>query len=490
MVKRFVVVLLFSLAASIYIMPARAAGTPWTAWLYEDQLGRMTQVDSNGTMLKQIQLPSGTGEGYSRNIAVSQDGGLVAYGGTSTSTNNVYIFNLATNQNLFEFNVPQNANTSFEFGGDALSYSENNGTFAFSYGGVGIQWTLVVIDIKTLSASSLKQSDPAAASLADTGISFLPFVTYNRNNQITFMMIPYGTDGAPSYKAFTWNRDTNSVAPNAIYTEPDSATFLPTNEVISTISDDAFPGSRLPDTDFPVTNTLQVFDPKVNQRFIVTPLPGIYNPRFIQGGERVAVSHDYVQSDGTQIQSLLVVERSGVSSSPVNGVRQTSINGVLGTQDGFIFSSSSGSDPKSNGTSLFYVATRGINDSFNAVPVWSSPPGVNGRLVWVSDSAAAPTTTFSPWGQVQAPPTATGNSVYAVGVTATVQTTNNDVLNLRNGPGLTFQRLGLVPNGTIVTLIEGPQNADGLIWWRIRLPNGTEGWVVTQIDGITTLVPQ
>jgi uncharacterized protein YgiM (DUF1202 family) len=110
---------------------------------------------------------------------------------------------------------------------------------------------------------------------------------------------------------------------------------------------------------------------------------------------------------------------------------------------------------------------------------------------------------FPAWGRVE-PPTAVGDgagvhittgvsagdSAYAVGVTALVQTTDNDVLNMRSGPGLNFARLGTIANGTLVTLIEGPQNADGLIWWRVRLPNGTEGWVVAAVDGINTLLPQ
>jgi hypothetical protein len=125
-------------------------------------------------------------------------------------------------------------------------------------------------------------------------------------------------------------------------------------------------------------------------------------------------------------------------------------------------------------------------------------------LVWVSDSTPT-ATTFPPWAHIDAPavsPTAivgdggtangvpVGDSAYQVGVQARVQTTNNDVLNMRSGPGLTFQRVGTIGNGIIVTLIEGPQDADGFIWWRVRLSNGSEGWVVSQADGINTLIPQ
>lgn len=503
MLKRFTLFVLISFTASIFVLPARAAGAPWTAWLYEQEIGRMTQVDSSYGTAKQIQLPAEAGATYSHNIAVSQDGTLVAYGATSASTNNVYIYNLVTNSNVFEFNVPPNANTSFEFGGSSLDFSENNSTFAFGYGNVNMPWMLVVIDLTAFSTSSLRATDPIAAGTADSGVSFIPAVAYNRNKQISFMMIPYGTDGMPMYKSFTWHQDTNSIAPNDAYVTPDTSTFIPTNEVLSTISDDRFPGSRMQDTGFPVNNTLQVFDPQANQRFIVTSLSGIYDPQFIQAGERVALSQYYSQTDGTQIQSLLVVERSGVVSSPVSGAPQN-INGILGTQDGFLFSATSGGvDPKSNGTDLLYVETRQANGNYNAVSVWSSPIGANGRLVWVNDQVRVMEAPFPAWGRVE-PPAAVGDgagvdvttgipvgdSAYAVGVTALVQTTDNDVLNMRSGPGLSFARLGTIPNGTLVTLIEGPQNADDLIWWRVRLPDGTEGWVVVAVDGINTLLPQ
>jgi uncharacterized protein YgiM (DUF1202 family) len=87
------------------------------------------------------------------------------------------------------------------------------------------------------------------------------------------------------------------------------------------------------------------------------------------------------------------------------------------------------------------------------------------------------------------PPPATTPAGLTVGGQAIVQTTAGDVLNLRSGPARSFALLGTAPNGTVVTILEGPTNADGLIWWRVRLPSGAEGWVVEAIDGINTLLP-
>jgi len=61
---------------------------------------------------------------------------------------------------------------------------------------------------------------------------------------------------------------------------------------------------------------------------------------------------------------------------------------------------------------------------------------------------------------------------------------------LRSGPARSFARLGTIGNGTMVTILEGPRNSDGLTWWRIRLPTGGEGWVVDSADGVQTLLPR
>jgi uncharacterized protein YgiM (DUF1202 family) len=91
--------------------------------------------------------------------------------------------------------------------------------------------------------------------------------------------------------------------------------------------------------------------------------------------------------------------------------------------------------------------------------------------------------TFAPPTVVAAP------SGLAVGADAFINTTEGDRLRLRAGAGRTFAILRELENGTRVTLIEGPRAADGLVWWRVRLADGTSGWVVEAVDGVVTLVP-
>lgn len=77
----------------------------------------------------------------------------------------------------------------------------------------------------------------------------------------------------------------------------------------------------------------------------------------------------------------------------------------------------------------------------------------------------------------------------AVGGKVTVFTTEGDRLNMRSGPGLSFEIVHKLAKNTVVTLIEGPRKADGYVWWRIRTSDGLEGWSVERVDDEQTLQP-
>ncbi|MFQ5612521.1 MAG: SH3 domain-containing protein [Anaerolineae bacterium] len=54
-------------------------------------------------------------------------------------------------------------------------------------------------------------------------------------------------------------------------------------------------------------------------------------------------------------------------------------------------------------------------------------------------------------------------------------------LSMRAGPGTNNARLGLAEDDTVLEVIDGPredENLQSFIWWFVRHPDGTEGWVV------------
>jgi len=101
---------------------------------------------------------------------------------------------------------------------------------------------------------------------------------------------------------------------------------------------------------------------------------------------------------------------------------------------------------------------------------------------------SAPTATWTPVAQLIVTPTATvelplGTTTpagpfteIAVGATVLVQGTGNAGLNLRAQPTTGAAIVITVKEGNSLIVVEGPQNADGLVWWKLRTSDGKEGW--------------
>jgi uncharacterized protein YhaN len=65
----------------------------------------------------------------------------------------------------------------------------------------------------------------------------------------------------------------------------------------------------------------------------------------------------------------------------------------------------------------------------------------------------------------------------AAGSSAWVTRAGGLPLRLRSGPSLSESVIDRLQPGTQMTLLNGPQQADGHAWWHIRTTNGKEGWV-------------
>jgi tetratricopeptide (TPR) repeat protein/uncharacterized protein YgiM (DUF1202 family) len=65
----------------------------------------------------------------------------------------------------------------------------------------------------------------------------------------------------------------------------------------------------------------------------------------------------------------------------------------------------------------------------------------------------------------------------------------DELLNVRANAGRSNELLFQLEPNVTVTLLEGPVEADGFDWWKIRTSDGREGWVVDRIAGIRILVP-
>ena len=62
------------------------------------------------------------------------------------------------------------------------------------------------------------------------------------------------------------------------------------------------------------------------------------------------------------------------------------------------------------------------------------------------------------------------------GALVVVQGTKGAGLNLRQQPTTYGKVVSNAREGTVLTVLEGPKEADGYVWWKARAPDGTEGW--------------
>ena len=69
-----------------------------------------------------------------------------------------------------------------------------------------------------------------------------------------------------------------------------------------------------------------------------------------------------------------------------------------------------------------------------------------------------------------------------------VISTGGDKLNMRGGAGTNFDVIAQLEEGTRVTLLEAPVIAT-YRWWRVRTPDGQEGFLIDRFEGDRMLIP-
>jgi hypothetical protein len=92
-----------------------------------------------------------------------------------------------------------------------------------------------------------------------------------------------------------------------------------------------------------------------------------------------------------------------------------------------------------------------------------------------SATAATPQPTSA--GSTSVPTRSTAPGEIAAGVAVVVAGTG-DCLNIRTGSGLSNDVIACVPDGTELTVLGGPVEADSLTWWQVESEQGA-GWVAS-----------
>jgi hypothetical protein len=107
----------------------------------------------------------------------------------------------------------------------------------------------------------------------------------------------------------------------------------------------------------------------------------------------------------------------------------------------------------------------------------------------VTPPTPTPTVVYTPTATI-APPTPTPQPFLHPGARAQVINVGSAPLLGRSQPGTNYPVQTSFPEGTIVTILEGPVEADGYIWWRIEAEGAGQGWSADRgPDGSVWLQP-
>ena len=77
---------------------------------------------------------------------------------------------------------------------------------------------------------------------------------------------------------------------------------------------------------------------------------------------------------------------------------------------------------------------------------------------------------------VGTPPVTSPLTEIDTGALAVITGTAGAGLRLRSLATTDADVLAMGREGTVVTVVEGPVEADGYVWWKVRTPDGDEGW--------------
>ena len=86
-----------------------------------------------------------------------------------------------------------------------------------------------------------------------------------------------------------------------------------------------------------------------------------------------------------------------------------------------------------------------------------------------------PIPTFTP---IPTPDAAIAPPEITTGFYAMVANTDGLGVTVRGGPSTRNVALAIAEEGTILLIINGPEEADGFNWWQVLMDDGTEGWAV------------
>lgn len=494
-------VLILTLLTSLLILiaPAQADDPPatWTAWLHYGR--HLTLIDSNGDTLREIDLPLPEGYGLvkyqSQKAGISRNGEFIAYlvSGEDFSVQ-LILFDLVHDVIVLTYTIPELGSTSL-YNSNQQMFNESNTAFAFGYRTIGNSWQLLIFDIVAKQvAFKLKDTDPVAAILNLNQLPWNTRIWQFENMEVSFTL---GFLDSDKDYAFVWNLVSNKIQPGFRFAFRRLDFFPPTGEVLS-----------IDYSSYPTSYYFQVYDPTLSARYPFAFVTNSNFPpvqiKFIQNGERILAGQSIMERDGTIVgdwklpNNIALLDFSNTSMGFVYTALVRNLEDGNPTILPALYEVDTRDDKLDVGRVVWQISMKEFQSYFEP----SEQPFFD--IAWVhSDAPVGP---FKPWAQLAEPvyaptpqpsdmmitPTLipTPPPLFHAGQTVRVQTIDGEILNLRAAPTRKSEIVVYIEDDTQLELLEGPVEAEGFYWWRVRLPDGLEGWVVENDGELQTLMPQ
>ncbi len=127
------------------------------------------------------------------------------------------------------------------------------------------------------------------------------------------------------------------------------------------------------------------------------------------------------------------------------------------------------------GLYLIVDALRGSDETLTPSPTFTAEVSPSATVSLLTPtSAITPTSTVVL--TVGTPPVTTAPTEIRPGALVVITGTGGGGLRLRSLATTDADVLATGREGTVVTVLEGPVEADGYVWWKVRTPDGDEGW--------------
>lgn len=369
--KWLLVVLILMVALPIAAQETPEPAQGWRAWLYNSTSGAVTVVDSGGSVVNEFTLPLAQAFNYyGQNIAVSPSGSHVLYTALDTSSDvpNQQVFVYDVNAQFIAATYPLASGaqaTTLDVRPTSAIFDEASRKVAFGYvisTAETSTWEIAVIDYNTgVATATLTPQSEGASSIGDGLI--VPVIREFDGVSVSFTAVYYATGGAGGYPAFIWDTTSNTVTQTEIFTSIGADILPETGEVIAPAFLEAMSAAPMPaEPGFVVPqNVVTVYQPESATRavFYNDPERVIDNVRFVQGGERVAISRYDAVTDTPGLWR--VIQRDGVVVGETN--IPNSVFNVYGTPDGLVYLD------LGQGPTLVHINTS--DDSLSQEVIWT-----------------------------------------------------------------------------------------------------------------------